>query len=149
MENFRRHEGLDLVSFCRVARNFVDNYLSRRRCSVALRGDLGVGKTAFSREVIEYLCGGGCFVGSPTYSIIHEYSGSGFVVYHVDLYRVSSLLEVRDLGFYDIFYDGVVIVEWPEVLVDSVVFDVDIEITRSATVVCGESLRDMSIRWHV
>ena len=150
MECFKRHKDLNLVSFRRVAESFADDYLSHGRCSLALRGGLGVGKTTFSRELVERLYGGpGCFIGSPTYSIIHEYRCPGCVVYHVDLYRVSSLLEVQELGFYDIFDGSVVIVEWPEVLADSVRFDVDVEITWSTTMGIGGNLRDMSIRWNI
>lgn len=141
------HERLDLRSFCGVAKGLLTDVMEKKgSCfSISLRGGLGVGKTTFSREIVECMCGGGCFLGSPTYGIVHEYRCSDSYIYHVDLYRVTSLLEVRELGFYSLFEGNIVIVEWPEVLGGSIKFDVDIEITMSNPSGCENNLRNVNV----
>jgi tRNA threonylcarbamoyladenosine biosynthesis protein TsaE len=80
---------------------------------VAISGDLGSGKTALVRG----MCGHErCAeqVSSPTFTIINEYSGLR-AVYHIDLYRLSSIQEMLDIGLDEVFRgDGLVIVEWAE-----------------------------------
>jgi tRNA threonylcarbamoyladenosine biosynthesis protein TsaE len=78
---------------------------------VCLDGDLGVGKTVFTKgialglQVEEY-------VTSPTFTLIHEYLGR-LPLYHFDVYRINSIEEMEDLGYEEYFYgSGVCIVEW-------------------------------------
>ena len=81
---------------------------------VLLSGDLGAGKTVFSKG---FVAGRGvdCEVVSPTFTIMNEY-GNG-KVYHFDLYRLNSIAEFEGTGAYEqLFSDGVSIVEWPEVV---------------------------------
>ncbi len=138
-----RYESLDLLSLRRVAREFAGSL--RGGMVVALRGNLGVGKTAFSKEVISCFSGE-YFLGSPTFSLVHEYSTpSSFSLYHVDLYRLSTLKEVQEVGFFDFCDNNLVLVEWPDILDGVVPFDINVRIAHSSDV--GEMVRDVEIEW--
>lgn len=79
---------------------------------IALFGDLGAGKTAFTRG----LCSGlGIKDGvcSPTFAIVNAYQGK-FPVYHFDMYRITDLDDLFATGFYDYIGNGVIIIEWSE-----------------------------------
>ena len=80
---------------------------------VTLRGDLGAGKTTLVQAVCRGL-GVQEEVTSPTYAIVHQYSGRT-PVYHLDLYRLAGPAELTNIGWDDIMESGaVVLVEWPE-----------------------------------
>lgn len=81
---------------------------------VALYGDLGVGKTAFTRGFVSVLCPE-ARVKSPTFALVNEYRGKGQTVFHFDMYRVESEDELESIGFYD-YLDrpGFCLVEWSE-----------------------------------
>ncbi len=66
---------------------------------ITLDGDLGVGKTVFSKAVAQGL-GIKEIVNSPTFSIINEYDGD-VKLYHLDVYRINSEDELYDIGFYE------------------------------------------------
>ncbi|MEE9166281.1 MAG: tRNA (adenosine(37)-N6)-threonylcarbamoyltransferase complex ATPase subunit type 1 TsaE [Candidatus Neomarinimicrobiota bacterium] len=86
---------------------------------IALRGELGSGKTTFVQGLARGL-GISATVNSPTYMLVNEFAGR-IPLYHVDFYRVSSREEVEDLGLEYYFYgEGVTVIEWadrfPEVI---------------------------------
>ncbi len=82
---------------------------------VALFGELGSGKTQLVKGICRFFGVREEDVSSPTFNIIHEYDGS-LPVYHLDLYRLSQLEEVIDLGFEEyVNRDGICLIEWPEV----------------------------------
>ncbi|KAF5061143.1 tRNA (adenosine(37)-N6)-threonylcarbamoyltransferase complex ATPase subunit type 1 TsaE [Anaerotignum sp.] len=77
----------------------------------SLDGDLGVGKTVFTKGFARGL-GIAEHVTSPTFTIINEYLGR-IPLYHFDVYRISSEEEMDEIGYEDYFYgDGVSLVEW-------------------------------------
>ena len=81
---------------------------------VALFGDLGTGKTHFIAGVCEGLGVQG-HVASPTFTIINEYPAPGRTVVHIDLYRITSDLEMFDLGIEEYFNDRCIcLIEWAE-----------------------------------
>ena len=78
-----------------------------------LNGDLGVGKTVFSKGFGKGL-GITEAITSPTFTIINIYIGR-LPLYHFDVYRISDVYEMDDTGYEDYFYgDGVCLVEWAE-----------------------------------
>jgi tRNA threonylcarbamoyladenosine biosynthesis protein TsaE len=85
------------------------------RAAVLLIGNLGAGKTTLAKGIVEGLgAGAPDDVSSPTFTLIHEYTGSRRV-YHIDLYRLDTPEEVASLGLDDVFdQEAVVLVEWGE-----------------------------------
>ncbi len=80
---------------------------------IAMRGEMGAGKTAFVRGLARGMQVSG-EVASPTYSIINEYPGN-FPLFHFDMYRISDADELYTTGFFDYLQSGgVCVVEWSE-----------------------------------
>ena len=81
---------------------------------IAYRGDLGAGKTAFTRGLARGL-GITMRVTSPTYTIVNEYLGGRLPLFHFDMYRLGSADELFDIGWEDYLRrGGVCAVEWSE-----------------------------------
>ena len=118
---------------------------------LAYRGDLGAGKTAFTRGLARGL---GCtdIVTSPTYTIVNEYLGGRLPLFHFDMYRLSSSDDLWDIGWED-YLDrgGICAVEWSENVDDAMEDAVYITIeklgeeTRRITIEGGEFLADLSL----
>ena len=79
---------------------------------IALFGDLGAGKTAFTRGLCAGL-GVSDGVSSPTFAIVNAYRGR-FPVYHFDMYRITDADDLFATGFYDYLGTGVIVIEWSE-----------------------------------
>jgi tRNA threonylcarbamoyladenosine biosynthesis protein TsaE len=80
----------------------------------ALVGDLGAGKTQFVKGFV-HAVGSSAAVTSPTFTIVHEYRGGRFPVYHFDFYRLDSPDAVLRLGFDEyVGGDGVCLIEWAD-----------------------------------
>ncbi len=78
-----------------------------------LSGDLGVGKTVFTKGFAAGL-GVTDTVNSPTFTIVQEYQGR-LPFYHFDVYRIEEPEEMEEIGYEDYFYgDGVCMIEWAE-----------------------------------
>lgn len=86
-----------------------------RRTVVALRGEMGAGKTTLIREIVAAL-GATDTVTSPTFAIINQYKGTNNRrIYHFDFYRINDIREAYDFGYEEYFYSGdLCLVEWPE-----------------------------------
>lgn len=99
---------------------------------ILLDGDLGAGKTCFSRGFIRARTGYEDRITSPTYLLSNEYStGEGEVkVHHLDLYRLNgSREELAPLDLDNVFNGGIALVEWPERLVEIPVDRLDVTLT--------------------
>ena len=80
----------------------------------ALTGDLGAGKTQFAKGFVAAM-GSDADVTSPTFTLIHEYSGGRLPVYHFDFYRLKTADEVARIGLDEyLFGDGVCVIEWAD-----------------------------------
>ena len=95
-------------------RNFV-NHIKVCQCFF-FYGDLGVGKTYFSQQIIKSFTSVE-FVSSPTYNIVNTYKYNDDVdIWHCDLYRLNSYDEVLELGILDNLDKKILLVEWPNFL---------------------------------
>ena len=81
---------------------------------VILRGDLGAGKTVFTKGIVEYFSNGTQVAVSPTFTIVNEYPCKT-PVYHFDFYRIKTEDELIAIGIEEYLYGGgICIIEWPE-----------------------------------
>lgn len=79
---------------------------------IALFGDLGAGKTSFTRGLsagLDFEDG----VSSPTFALVHEYDGK-FPIFHFDMYRVTTYDDLYSTGFFDYIGNGILVIEWSE-----------------------------------
>ena len=118
---------------------------------LAYRGDLGAGKTAFTRGLARGL-GYGEPVTSPTYTIVNEYLGGRLPLFHFDMYRLASSDDLWDIGWED-YLDrgGIAAVEWSENVDDAMEDAIVITIhktgeeSRRIEIEGGENLADLSL----
>ncbi|MBQ9915098.1 MAG: tRNA (adenosine(37)-N6)-threonylcarbamoyltransferase complex ATPase subunit type 1 TsaE [Clostridia bacterium] len=95
-----------------LAETFADRLLGGE--VICLRGDLGAGKTVFSKGLCKAL-GVTEHVSSPTFCLVNEYEGERFPIYHFDLYRIEDPDELYEIGFSEFTEGaGVAIIEWPQ-----------------------------------
>ena len=80
---------------------------------IALKGELGAGKTSFARAFIRAR-GGDESVPSPTFTLVQTYDLPDCVIWHFDLYRLCTAEEAWELGIEDAFQSGISLIEWPE-----------------------------------
>ena len=118
---------------------------------IAYRGDLGAGKTAFTRGLARGL---GCtdLVTSPTYTIVNEYLNGRLPLFHFDMYRLASSDDLWDIGWEDYLErGGVCAVEWSENVDDAMENAIVITIektgvdSRRITIEGGEEFADLGI----
>lgn len=89
---------------------------ARPRDVIALRGGLGMGKTAFARAFIRARAGGDeiAEVPSPTFTLVQVYDLPDVPVWHFDLYRLTDPEDAWELGIEEAFSDAISLIEWPE-----------------------------------
>ena len=118
---------------------------------LAFTGDLGAGKTAFTRGLA---CGLGAEdrVTSPTYTIVNEYLSGRLPLFHFDMYRLRSADDLWDIGWEDYLErGGVCAVEWSENVTDALEDPIYIRLeklgdeTRRITIEGGYGLEDLSL----
>ncbi len=80
---------------------------------IALYGDLGVGKSVFSRSFIRALTTPDEEVPSPTFTLVQVYESDHGELYHFDMYRLENPDDCFELGIEEAFSDGVSLIEWP------------------------------------
>ena len=118
---------------------------------LAYRGDLGAGKTAFTRGLARGL-GYSEPVTSPTYTIVNEYLGGRLPLFHFDMYRLASSDDLWDIGWEDYLErGGICAVEWSENVDDAMENAVWVTIhktgenSRRIEIEGGENLADLSV----
>ena len=118
---------------------------------LAYTGDLGAGKTAFTRGLAKGL-GATDRVTSPTYTIVNEYLSGRLPLFHFDMYRLGSSDELWDIGWEDYLErGGVCAVEWSENVDDAMENAIYIRIektgenSRKITIEGGDALADLSL----
>ena len=118
---------------------------------IAYRGDLGAGKTAFTRGLARGL-GANEQVTSPTYTIVNEYEGGRLPLFHFDMYRLDSADDLFDIGWEDyLLRGGVCAVEWSENVPEAMADAITVEIRkisdndRQILIEGGDSLADLSL----
>ena len=118
---------------------------------IAYRGDLGAGKTAFTRGLARGL-GYRDMVTSPTYTIVNEYLGGRLPIFHFDMYRLGCAEDLWDIGWDD-YLDrgGICAVQWSENVEEAMEDPVTVTIeklgdtSRRIIVEGGERLADLSL----
>lgn len=79
---------------------------------ICLNGDLGVGKTVFTQGIAEGL-GIDDYINSPTFTLIQQYEDGRIPLYHFDVYRISDISEMDELGYEEYFFgEGACLIEW-------------------------------------
>jgi tRNA threonylcarbamoyladenosine biosynthesis protein TsaE len=107
---------------------------------VAYRGDLGAGKTAFTRGLARGL-GAAENVTSPTYTIVNEYLSGRMPLFHFDMYRLASSDDLFDIGWEDYLErGGVCAVEWSENVADAMEDAIFVTIEK-----CSEDSRRITV----
>ena len=116
--------------------------LGIKRAYIAMRGEMGVGKTVFTRGFVSHF--GRANVKSPTYTIVNEYRVGGVNIYHFDLYRISDGDDLESIGYHEyVESDAYSIVEWSERVPEYIPEDaITVTISRVAE---DEALRDIEI----
>lgn len=82
--------------------------------TVALHGDLGMGKSEISRTIIQTLRGANTVVPSPTFTIVQSYDG----ISHFDLYRINDKSELVEIGLPYAIANDITLIEWPDIASD-------------------------------
>lgn len=116
---------------------------------IAFTGNLGMGKTCFTRGLAKGLGFKG-EVTSPTFALVNEYRGGRLDVFHFDMYRVGSWDDLYSTGYFEYLDEGgVVVIEWSENIasaLDNQTIYINIEVTgessRRITVSRGEAFED-------
>ena len=116
--------------------------LGIKRAYIAMRGEMGVGKTVFTRGFVSHF--GRANVKSPTYTIVNEYKAGGKNIYHFDLYRISDGDDLESIGYHEyVESDAYSIVEWSERVPEYIPTDaITVTISRVAE---DESAREITI----
>lgn len=99
----------DLNETHQFARDFAKTLCAPQ--TVALHGSLGVGKSEIAREIIKTLRGENTVVPSPTFTIVQNYDG----ISHFDLYRISDVSELEEIGLKYAIDNDITLIEWPEI----------------------------------
>ena len=117
----------------RLISNKIAEKVSEKDC-IFLIGEIGVGKTTFTRNFINYLQKREGVketeVLSPTFNLLYEYDIKNLKVMHYDLYRIKNKKELDQLGIFKEDLDSIKIIEWPELIKDKVGDKLEIKLSH-------------------
>ncbi len=122
----------------KIAHAIVEEFIfGKNKSIIFLLGELGSGKTTFTRFALERLgISEKEFNGSPTFTIVNEYRNN---IYHIDLYRLNSSEDIFNAGVYEYLEkEGIFFIEWPEKLIVEPDLNVEFKIL-------GEKEREISV----
>ena len=132
---------LELIS------NKIADKISQKDC-IFLTGEIGVGKTTFSRNFINYLQKKNGItqteVLSPTFNLLYEYDIRNLKVMHYDLYRIKNSKELDQLGIFKEDLSSIKIIEWPELIETNLANRLELYLKYSNK----ENERELSIVGH-
>ena len=101
----------------------VANNISEKDC-IYLIGEIGVGKTTFTRNLINYFQKKEGIeqtqILSPTFNLLYEYDIKKIKVMHYDLYRIKSSKELDQLGIFNEIVNSIKIIEWPQLIANNI-----------------------------
>lgn len=116
--------------------------------TLCLWGDLGAGKTTFSRLLLQELNHNIGQVPSPTFNIVQNYDTPQGPVWHCDLYRLKDSREIIELGLEEAVYEAIVIIEWPQKMGSYLPYDrLDCHLIMAKDL-SSESTRDIKLLVH-
>lgn len=95
------------------ARNFAKTLA--QPVTVALHGDLGVGKSEIARTIIQTICGADTVVPSPTFTLVQTYIAGNTKISHFDLYRIADVAELVEIGLDYAIQNDITLIEWPDI----------------------------------
>ena len=131
----------------RLISNKIADNVSQEDC-IFLIGEIGVGKTTFTRNFINYLQKQAGVketeVLSPTFNLLYEYNIKNLKIMHYDLYRIKNKKELDQLGIFKESLDSIKIIEWPELVEINLVNRLELHLKYSNK----ESERELSISGH-
>ena len=134
-------EHLKLIS------NKVADNISKNDC-IFLAGEIGVGKTTFTRNFINYLQKkegvDESEVLSPTFNLLYEYNINRFKVMHYDLYRIKNTKEIDQLGIFNDDMNFIKIIEWPQLIKTNIKDKIEINLNYSDK----ENEREINIKGY-
>ena len=82
---------------------------------IALYGNLGVGKSFFAKNLINFLQEIPSEVLSPTFNIVYSYKTKKSEIFHFDLYRIKHEEELENIGFFETIKSNITLIEWPQI----------------------------------
>ena len=104
------------VKTAELAKNF--SKIIQKGDVILLHGEIGVGKTTFIRHLVNYFQMNNHLntteVTSPTFNLLNEYDVGIFTIEHYDLYRLTSIVEIKNIGLLENQKEILTLVEWPE-----------------------------------
>ena len=126
-----------------ISEKIADN-ISEKDC-IYLIGEIGVGKTTFTRTLINYFQKREGVeqtqVLSPTFNLLYEYDIKKIKVMHYDLYRIKNSKELDQLGIFNEIVNSIKIIEWPHLIENNVADVLELHLSYSS----NESERNLSL----
>ena len=111
---------------------------------IALYGNLGVGKSFFAKNFINFLQEIPNEVLSPTFNLVYSYKTKKGEIFHFDLYRIKNSQDLENIGFFDIIQNHITLIEWPQIA-EKYLPKNCIKITIKNVINLGEEAREIII----
>ncbi len=103
-----------------ATRNWAKDFAKNLKApiTVALHGDLGMGKSEIARTIIQTLSGDDTVVPSPTFTLVQTYENKDGKISHFDLYRINDKSELIEIGLPYAVDNDITLIEWPDIADD-------------------------------